>query len=565
MPAQTLSRLLELLEEFKRPAFAGEARLISVLEQLDKRRFTDADQLIGFHETLLFMRAYPRTPRHLKKVEAMLQTFQQRVQLLQSIEANLEPFSASEASGIAGTALIAVFSYHVTRWLVNRHSSEVRIDWEGYEDGARLGQTLPRFVPLLEEESLVEANIPYTAWLRAALGPHKRELSWLIRRFESLPLSDTEKAELYDSLKLYLHWQPRDFRLTRTGMKRKVREVFYHAAPLLTRRDVSLAEELNAPPLPVKKLSRQEGARMLDMIRDTSTIRYRELHGFTFGDASRVVRVDAGRGVEFFVNGIGAEHRLPLRAYHSALILKNGVPIGYTEGISLFERIETGINIYYTFREGESAWLYARVMRMFRQLLGVTTFSIDPYQIGFENEEGIESGAFWFYRKMGFRPVRPQIAKLAGEEERKIATRTAYRTSAKTLRRMALGHMLFELEPSARKVWDGFHIRNLGLAVGRRLAERFDGDAAKMRRVAVSATGRALGVKPAAWKKAEQQAFENLALLLSLIPNLSRWTKDEKDAVVNIVRAKAGAEESRYLKLLQQHRKLKDEIVRLGS
>ena len=565
VPAQTLARLLERLEEWKRPAVADEARVIRILDQIDRRRFTEADQLIRFHETLLFMRAYPQGPRQLKKVEAMLRTFQRRVKRLESSGANLEPFSDSEASGIAGTSLIASFSYNLARWLVNRHPSEVTIDWEGYEDGARLGQTLPRFVPLLEEESLVEANVPYAQWLRAARQTQGRELSWLIRRFESLPFSDTEKAELYDSLKLYLHWQPREFGITRTGMKRKVREIFYHPAPLLNRRDVSLSGQLNAPPLPVKKLSRREGTRVLDMIRDTSTIRYRELHGFTYGDAALVWRADAGRGVEFFLNGVRAEHRLPLRAYHSAFMVKNGVPVGYVEGLSLFERMEIGFNIYYTFREGESAWLYARVLKLFRQLLGVTTFSVDPYQIGFENEEVIESGAFWFYRKLGFRPVRAAVARLVLAEEKKLAARRAYRTSAQTLRRMAEGHMLFELRPASGTGWDRFQIRNLGLAVGRRMAERFSGEAHRMRRAAVADIERALEVKTAGWKMSERQAFENLALVLSLIPNLTGWTANEREALVRLVRAKAGAEESVYLRLLQQHQKLRDEIVRLGS
>lgn len=566
MPSQTLLRLLVRLEELKRPAGArDEARLVQLLSQLHKRRFTEAETLIRFHETLLFLRAYPQSRRMLRRVEATLKTFPQRVALLQSMDADLAPFADAEASGIAGTTLIANFSYAVARWLAARHSAEVTIDWEGYEDTARLGETLPRFVPLLEEESLVEANVPYAAWLRAARDGKERELSWLIKRFESLPISDRERAELYDSLKLYLHWQPRAFSVTRTGMKRKVNELFYQDSPLLKRSDVSLAKELNTPPLSIEKLSPLEGAKILDMIRDTSTIRYRELHGFTYGDAAHVVRAEAGRGVEFFVNGVKAEHRLPLRAYTSAFMVKNGVPIGYVEGISLFERMEIGLNIYYTFRDGESAWLYARVMRLFRQLLGVTAFSIDPYQIGFENEEGIASGAFWFYRKLGFRPILSPVEKLVFEEEKKIAMRSVYRTSAKTLRRMATGHMLFELSQAKRSRWDNFQIRNLGLAVGRKIAERFDGNALKMRRASVKAVEKALGIRTAKWKEAERQAFENLSLVLSLIPNLSRWTTDEKEALTSITRAKAGADEAKYLRLLQKHQKLREAIVSLGS
>ena len=111
--------------------------------------------------------------------------------------------------------------------------------------------------------------------------------------------------------------------------------------------------------------------------------------------------------------GVPPQHRLPLRAYHAALIFKNGVPVAYFEGLSIFERMESGFNLYYTFRDGETAWIFARVLRLMNQLLGVTVFSIDPYQVGHKNEEGIESGAFWFYRKLGFRPGRPSLLKLA--------------------------------------------------------------------------------------------------------------------------------------------------------
>src|SRR5205807_3538447 len=116
------------------------------------------------------------------------------------------------------------------------------------------------------------------------------------------------------------------------------------------------------------------------------------------------------------------------------------------------------------------AWIYARVLRLCRQLLDVTAISIDPYQIGYENEEGIESGAFWFYRKLGFRPVRPELMKLTLAEEKKIAQRTGYRTPARVLHKLAKGHMLFQLPPKTsrgdrgtlRSEWDRFQVRNLG-------------------------------------------------------------------------------------------------------
>lgn len=566
MPSETIAHLLDRLEELKRPSsIRHRARLAGVLSKLGRRRFKTTEELIRFHEALLFLRAYPQTRQLLHDAEALLRTFQHRVKSVCDAHDETNAFSEPEVSGIAGTSLTAIFSYPIARWLARRFPLEVTIDWEGYEDSARLGETLPRFIPLLDEESLVEANIPFTAWLREARGKGQRELTWLIQRFESHPCSEREKTELYDSLRLYIHWSPRHSRATRTKLKMKTRGVFYHNGPLISRREISLALEMDSPPLPVKRLSQLEGAKLLDTIRETSAVRYRELHGFTHGDPKRVTRADAGRGVEFFINGVNPENRLPLRAYHSVFMVKNGVPVGYVEGLSFFERMEIGFNIYYTFRDGESAWLYARILRLFRQLLGVTVFSVDPYQIGFENEEGIESGAFWFYRKLGFRPVVDAISLQVALEEKKMATRPGFRTSTNKLRQLAAGHMLFEFKPDTPRRWDRFQVRNLGLAVTKEMGKRFRGDVSRMRSAANNFVSRSLGINPGLWNQNEQRVFENLSLVLSLIPGLSRWTPAEKRDVVSIIRAKAGAEESKYLRLLQGHHRLRNEVIRLGS
>src|SRR3989442_9074805 len=259
------------------------------------------------------------------------------------------------------------------------------------------------------------------------------------------------------------------YRATRTGMRLPTRTIFYHREPLIKRKDVPLTDELQRRPLPLAKLSLAAGEKILNLTRETSTLRYRELFGFTHGDPAQVLKASIGRGVDLFIVGVPPEKRLPLRAYHAAMIFKNGVPVGYFEGLSLFERMESGFNFYYSFREGETAWIYARSLSLFHHLLGVTAFSIDPYQIGYENEEGIESGAFWFYRKLGFRPARPNLLKHTLEEEKKIARRLSYRTPARVLRQLAAGSMIFEMAQTKTGDWDRFQVRNLGLAVQRRM------------------------------------------------------------------------------------------------
>jgi hypothetical protein len=334
---------------------------------------------------------------------------------------------------------------------------------------------------------------------------------------------------------------------------------------LIARRDVSLAQELSSAPIPVEKISPAAGEQIIDIARETSAVRYRELHGFTFGDARRVIRADIGRGTVVYVMGVPPENRLPLRAYHAAMMFKNGVPVGYFEGLSICERMESGFNLYYTFRDGETAWLYARILHLMRQLLGVSVFSIDPYQVGHENEEGIESGAFWFYRKLGFRPVKPELLKLTEREEAKVASSSGYRTSAATLRKLAAGHMLFELSPTQSEMcWDNFEVRNVGLAVQQRMARKHGGDAEGIRHDSVQMVARALRINRRSWNKFELGALENLSLVLASDPDFARWTSAQRDLATRIIRAKAGSEEAIYLKLMQKHAAFRDVLMRLG-
>jgi hypothetical protein len=521
-------------------------------------RLTDAQSLIELHERLLFRRAYPRNERGLKATEKALKRIESEVARLLKADADLSPLDAPEVSGIAGGSVTSNFSHALARWLARKYPRQLSIDWDWMENEEQWSAILPRFLPLLADDSMVEAHVPLREWMQAATG-RQSDFVWLIDRFESLDLTDKEKAELYDSLKLHLTWKF-PFSASRTGMRLPARNTFFHSEQLIQRRDVSLAAELSSPSIPVKRLSRREGEKILDLARETSAVRYRELHGFTYGDATRIVRADLGRGTEAFVIGVPPETRLPLRAYHAAIIFKNGVPVAYFEGLSLFERMESGFNLYYTFREGETAWLYARILRLMRQLLGVTVFSIEPYQVGHENEEGIESGAFWFYRKLGFRPVRPEILKLTQAEERKMANDRRYRTSARTLRKLAAGYMLFESQAATKKSgeWDRFEARNIGLALQRRMAREFRGDPKKFRAHSIDLVRGALKVKALT-------SVSDLPLVLAMIPDLKNWNAADKELAARVLSAKHGRDEAGFLKQMQKHALLRALMIGLGS
>jgi hypothetical protein len=417
----------------------------------------------------------------------------------------------------------------------------------------------------LYEDSLVEATIPYVRWLSAATGKDRRGLEWLVSRFESMSIEEGQKAELYDSLGLRVRWQLDNSKASRTSNKLDVRKPFCHTRPLIRRNEVSLDAEFQSPALEVKQLSRARGKAMQDMLRRATTVRYRELYGITHGDPDTVIQTNAGRGVEIFLWGLPRERRLPLRAYHAGFTLKNGVPINYIEGITICDRMEVGFNTFYTFRDGESAWVYAKVLKLLHQIVGVNCISIDPYQLGFNNEEAIESGAFWFYRKLGFRPTRPELAKLMAREEKKIASNPQYRTPARILRLLSAGNVVYEGPGSSRGDWDNFSIRNIGLAVQSRMAKEFGGDAELIRLSSRRLAASVLKLKVRSFTRAELRIFDDLALMLGLIPDLLSWTTSEKKGVAEIVQAKIHASESDYARLLQSHRKLRASIIELGK
>ena len=560
------ARLLDQLDHVRSQiGMLKEQEFIRPLNAADGLRFgKDAESLIRFHDLLLFFRAFPPSQRVLRLADRLLSGIEPRVKAALAAGADPDDFAPEEVVGIAGTGVEASFSYPMVRWLVERYPNAISINWQDYEREVQRAALWPRFFPLLEEDSLTEANVPYGEWLRAARG-RQNELVWLIERFQRLPVSGKEKAALYDSLEILVRWDMSRSSASRTLSRKPVRNFYFHRAPLIQRRQVSIAEELSKPPLPIRVLPPREAESALDLLKAATGVRYRELYGTANADPAWVVQSNVGRGVQVYFAGLPPEKRLPLRVYLAGFTMKNGVPINYVECISLFDWTEIGFNTFPAYRDGETAWIYAQHLRLLRQLHGSNAISVYPYQIGDGNEEAIESGAFWFYRKLGFRSMNREMEKLAQGEEKKIQANPRYRTPARTLRRLSKAHVVYETPEANRGDWDGFAMRNIGFALQRRMGRDFGGNAEATRQASVVRIGRLLNIRPERLSPAAQSPFADFAMVLSLVPDLSRWTAEEKSSLRAIIAAKSSRTELRYVKLLQNHARLREAILKLGS
>jgi hypothetical protein len=396
-------------------------RCAALLKRALSAKIRQPAELIHFHEIVLYLRAYPQSPAVLKLADEILFRFASRLSGV-----DREVFEDPEISGIAGTGLSTNFSYDVARSLVERHGRRIRIDWDNYERQDRLGPTIARLIPMAGEDAAVEPHVNWQAWFERAHGT----IAWLLKNVQ---------PEIYDLLEIPLRWELGDSPASRSRTRIPRRSIYYHDGPFLKRSQISLEAEFLAPRIKVKK----HNPKILDVILDTSAVRYRELWGFTHPDRAHVYHADFGRGVDFFFFGVSPRWKLPVRGYHGGMFFKNGVPIGYVEGLSQAGRMEVGFNLYYTFREGETAWLYAQILKLFRERAGAKSFSIDPYQLGHENEEAIDSGAFWFYRKLGFQTSSKDLEPLIDREESQIRSDPAYRTRPAVLRKLASAPMLY--------------------------------------------------------------------------------------------------------------------------
>src|SRR5438552_14265497 len=133
MATRNSAKLLVRLEESKRRFGDSDAKIRRALRVLSKARLAEVDSLIRFHETLLFIRAYPPSVSIAKEVERILKNFGSRVQDLNQNDADLSSLDDPEVSGIAGGSVTSNFSYAIVRWLVVKYPAQLSVDWDWFE------------------------------------------------------------------------------------------------------------------------------------------------------------------------------------------------------------------------------------------------------------------------------------------------------------------------------------------------------------------------------------------------------------------------------------------------
>ena len=554
---ETTQALLELLNSAKNrftPADCGTK--VSLLRTLRKREVRDVPCLIQFHEILCFLRAYPDNPEVLRLVEQALEGFAARVDLVKGNGRSAE-LKKLRDTGIVHTTVYYPYPHAMAKWLVNRFPRDVEMDWEDDAGIDKIRAILPLLVAYAENDALDDERIALREWVRAAKGTRDvSDLQWLLEMLDRSPLPPEILRDLYDGAELLLGWELRDATASRTLAGCSADRIFYHRGPL-KRGQMDFPRAIRKPLPAVKVVSPRTAEALIHIFKAALSVRNRELHPLLYADPQDVMVADVGRGLRIVLVGVIPEFRLPLEGYYCFLVLKNGVPVGYGGGGPLLDRLEIAGNIFETFRQGESVYIFSQVYRAFHHLCGSDYFLVPRYQVGYENDEALNSGAFWFYHKLGFRPEDPDVYTLAEEEQAKIKADSSYRSSRKTLEALAQSDMSLRLTDSAGQASRVLQPGDLGLQVTRHIAQRFHGDRTVAVRAATHQVAQILDIRAwRRWSEPEQMALERLSPILVLIPDLARWSSAEKRSLVRIIRAKGGKSEAAYVRLLRGHARL---------
>ncbi len=394
------------------------------------RNRPSANNLKRRHGTLCFVRAFPKSPAEHNQARTDLSAFEDRVEMLSRSER-----ARLWDTGIAGTPIHYGFSFEVAIWLARKAPGAVSIDWEAIDDTTALDELLTHLLQPSEDEYFDSGYVSSREWIdMARTGCTGTDFDWLMAQLGDKRLRSFW-SQLYDAADVPLVWALGDSRFSKSNNLLPLRHVQSREHGM-RKRPRAAKREVQRPLESIKKLSLRDGAKLVDVAMASLAVRHRETYHFNYANPREVYLADVGEGVAIAVFGLLPEFRFPLECTMGYLILSNGVPIGYGGSSIVFRQVNTGINIFDEYRGSEASYLWVQVMRVYHALVGCTRFIANAYQLGGDNDEALKSGAFWFYYRLGYRPVLPEVQKLAQRETARIKKNKKYRSDIKTLRKL---------------------------------------------------------------------------------------------------------------------------------
>jgi hypothetical protein len=532
---------------------AGEVR--ELLRAEPSRTLADARALVAYHHLLLFLLAFPHDAEQLRLATGELTRVSLAARRMTATSRDRRTF---ERSGVPWSVARGTFSHAIANWLAERYPHDAELGW--FASG---GEPLPVVLRLagvgLEEAALTLDPDASSEAMLAELtrGWPDTRLRWLLERIDAIPAPGSVRAHLFESLHPAIEVRLADPGLAWSSIRGLPRRPFFHRRRFAAPDPMAI---IRTPlPNPTHLLERDR-ARLIDVARGLLVGLERETDAITWSWPGGVELHEVGRGLSITLYSMAPGRRPPLDTHVGFVLFSNGMPVAYGGGWPFLGLCRIGVSVFEPYRGGPSTYLFAQVLRTYAQRFSVERFLVEPFQFGDANREAIASGAFWFYGRLGFRPVDPGLARLADREGSRLTADPTRRSPAAMLRRLTGSDLELILPGATSAGW--CDPADVSRAVTAWIGREFHADRAMADSVAFDHARASLGADGVdEWPDEERLAFRRLSPLLALVPDLERWTPGERRACVALMRAKGGPREQRYLDGLRRHRRLRAALL----
>jgi hypothetical protein len=453
-------------------------------------------------------------------------------------------------SGLEHAPLQSTFTLHLTRWMLEHWGERVEIfSVEAPLDEFR--ELLRLLLSPAEWETVDQSYADVQELLTYAYGPSRvLQLQRLVDALSALRCDASTREHLWARMQVYVKVE--DAKGCGMSLARAPTQAPYCLPQGLTR-DVDLMAVVNEPVAAAVRLNARQQQALIDTARTVLATLHRETDPVTY--AGSVELFDMGRGLRIAFFHMDVAHRLPFDSYVGFMAFRNGVPLAYGGAWIFPGRSKVGINVFAALRGGESAWFFAQLLRLYRQRCGVGRFEAENYQLGHNNPDGLKSGAYWFYYRLGFRPVTKALQRAAEREFSKLSSRKDHQVPLKLLKELVEHGLELIVDDNGTPLTD---TASLTMAVQQHVVQRYQGDRERAMRFALERLGNTLPLGDLAQWSAEQRVTLYLwALPLDLVDGLEQWSLAEKRGLVALIRSKAEAEETKHQLLLARAGRLR--------
>jgi len=497
-----------------------------------------------YYDALLFIIAYPDNKAIYNIANESLLQLQSHIGSREKLRASLYN------TGVTRSAVCAAFSFEMAKWLRATHPGDITLSSFEASDG-QIQSILSVVMSKVESEILQDANAEWKGWLKRSKKKEENLLDQLIAIFDSTTIRPEVKDELWNAIGV----NTEIYFSSHCCLPESLVKPYYHRS--LKRKNISEKGPLKTKAV---KLTVAEAEQILDCGRLILVRHLRELDPISFSAPELVSYYQLPRGLSIALMGMVPNRRHPIDSYMGYVVFKNGLPVAYAGSWIMFDSGRIGLNIFPSYRGGESQYIFQQALRLHQQVYRLDRFSVDPYQIGKENSDGINSGSFWVYYHAGFRPILKMQQELAAEEAHKIKTLKGYRSSPKTLLKLANSRMQLTMHNSAIKI-DATDLSLLWLAI---LEKKYNNDRVPASAGSEEKLAAMLQIKDYREEKINF-ILENWAVLLLANEKELRSNIALKRSLKELFELKANGSEEDYINMLQKTTQLRKFLEKLNK